>query len=332
MNQKKVLLLSIGAVALLAGILITLLFFGFNQDNSEDQTYTILSESSQPKSVQVTNQDGVFTMTENGENASGETNWIINEFPDVPLSNTYCQQLANMTQNLSATKLFDAQEDLSSYGLDQPQATVVAEFDKNSVTISIGDQNPSMTGYYCQVSDNPQIALVSNANIAPFLRGSYGYVDRTLIPYTSTDNEESASSQVQSCTITRSDLPEPVTAQRGEDGNLQITSPEGCSMDAETQTLMENAPFSLVAKNTVSVYPTQEQLTSFGLTEPQATVSYEIAGTSYTLQIGNSASTSQNAGDDSTSTTYYVMLEGRPVVYTLSINSLPWLTMSFTQG
>ena len=66
MNQKKVLLLSIGAVALLAGILITLLFFGFNQDNSEDQTYTILSESSQPKSVQVTNQDGVFTMTENG--------------------------------------------------------------------------------------------------------------------------------------------------------------------------------------------------------------------------------------------------------------------------
>lgn len=333
MNQKKVLLLSACAVVLLAGVLVVLLLLGFNQTDSQEETYSFLEQSSQPQSIQVTNEDETFTLRDNGEDAYGDTTWIIDEFPDIPLSNTYCQQLANLTQNLSATKLFDPQEDSSAYGLDQPKATIVAQFDDEAITISIGEQNPSMTGYYCQVSDNSKVALISNANAIPFLRGSLDYVDNTLIPYVSTDNEETAADQVESCTITRSDLPEPVTATRGDDGSLQIVSPQGYSMDQDTQTLMENAPFSLVAKSTEAVNPTEDQLTALGLSNPQCTVSYTINGETYTLKIGNTATTTQTSDSNSaTSATYYVMLDGRSVVYTLADSSLPWLTMTFHQG
>lgn len=331
MNQKKILLISSGIVAVLAGILIILLLLGFNNNSSEVESYTIISEPSAPQSIQVTNEGGSFTMIANGENESRETNWTINEYHDIPLSDTYCQQLANLSQNLSASKLFDAQQDISSYGLDEPKSTIVAQFNDKSITITIGDQNPSMTGYYCQVSGNPQIALLSNANASPFLRSSLDYVDRTLIPYSVSENESSAD-KVESCSITRYDLPETVVIQKGEDGSLQVVSPEGYTMDEDTKTLVENSPFSLSARTTAAVNPTEEQLDSFGLTTPQATVSYVIDGITYTLKIGNSASTTQSYDTETTSSTYYVILEGRPVVYTMSDYSLPWLTMTFAQS
>lgn len=331
MNQKKILLISAGIVAVLAGVLIILLLLGFNNNSSEVESYTIISEPSAPQSIQVTNECGTFTMIANGENESGETNWTINEYPDIPLSDTYCQQLANLSQNLSASKLFDAQQDVSSYGLDEPKSTIIVQFEDKSITITIGNQNPSMTGYYCQVSENPQIALLSNANASPFLRSSLDYVDRTLIPYSVSENESSAD-KVESCSITRSDLPETIVIQKGEDGSLQVVSPTGYTMDEDTKTLIETSPFSLSARTTAAVNPTEEQLASFGLTTPQTTVSYIIDGITYTLKIGNSASTSQSYDTETTSSTYYVMLEGRPVVYTMSDYSLPWLTMTFAQS
>ncbi|MBN1978521.1 MAG: DUF4340 domain-containing protein [Anaerolineae bacterium] len=77
--------------------------------------------------------------------------------------------LADAIANMVSTRALDS-ADLVVFGLDEPAATVTLGLQNGTtLTLEIGDQNPSLTDYYVQKEGDPRIHLVASTYIAGLL-------------------------------------------------------------------------------------------------------------------------------------------------------------------
>lgn len=333
-------------------LILLLVFFGFllydslHHPDSAQKTSTIsyIKEESAPASVTVENQTGQFVVVPNDENNSQNTGkWVIQGLEQAPQYKNKVETIAGNMQSLYVKKVFEPDNNLSVYGLQEPSAKVTADFGDKTNILYIGNQNPEKTGYYCKEEGNSQIALAEINEVNVYLSGVIGLIDTTISPYVSTtDKSGNSMPGVQQCVIKRSDLEESIQIDRQEDGNLQITSPIGKKLSDENSTLIKNAISPLVASSVQQVLPTEENLRAFGLLSPTAVITYKINGEELKLLVGSVSKMTQTSAnvlgkdqeqedEDNTSkeAEYYVMVEGRPVVYSAAQTSLPWLTMNF---
>lgn len=338
MKQKKQLLwISTGVVAVLLVILALFLYFGIGEASIESEKIPFIQQQEFPTSVKITNQGSEYDIVQNGQNEDGETAWSVAGYEQIPQYDLRTSEPAEQMKTLYAEKIFTPVEDLSAYGLDNPTATVIAFYpDGSSKTLKLGNENPDSTGRYAQLDEQQDIALISAGDAEVYMQTPDDYVDLTLVPYVqTTDDNGNELPGIESCTITRSDLTAPIVMNKGDDDKLQIVSPQGMQLSDENQTLMENSISSLTAQSVESVNPSEQELSDYGLAQPAVQVDYKINGEEYTLLIGNISKVTETVTEEDASSSvpeneYYVMVSGRPVVYSVMESSLPWVTVSFS--
>ena len=75
----------------------------------------------------------------------GTDTWTYDSDGAFPVDGDDLDAIAQLFESLEAQKVIDEPEELSSYGLDEPQRTVTAEGESGSVTILLGDTVDSYT-------------------------------------------------------------------------------------------------------------------------------------------------------------------------------------------
>jgi hypothetical protein len=119
--------------------------------------------------------------------------------------------LADTIANMASTRALDS-ADLVVFGLDEPTATVTLGLqDGTTLTLEIGDQNPSLTNYYVQKEGDSRVHLVAASTIG----GLLDLADNPPYPATPTplpsvvETPEASPEVTPTVSITETVTPEP---------------------------------------------------------------------------------------------------------------------------
>lgn len=323
-----------------------------DSDTTSDSGITIISTDAVVESIQVENKSGAFTIEpdenvlevsseEESDSISGEEDtrqWKIKELGSVTQYQSMYSDLAMLMTDLTADAELNEPQELSVYGLDSPQAKATANYDDGtSLTLLVGNLTPDETGYYCMVDGNDTIYILSSTNGEKFTWGILNYVDLQVTPTIETVTYTTESSEEETVTSSTLNI-ESITIQKRDESDVMITAANNLLVKDEVElnedisTTLQSAMSNITATAAVTVAPTQNQLESYGLTDPSARVSYTVSGKTYTLMIGNGieietdeSATVQVGGIGS----YYVMAEGTDVIFEVAADYLPWMDLDF---
>lgn len=257
-----------------------------------------------------------------------EGKWQVADYADFPLNQSSLSSLASAINDLTAVRSFDAAAPLSTYGLDKPVYTVSAADDAgNALKLLIGARYEDL--YYAMVEGGDRIYTISSTLA--------GYLKTDLLSMIVLDTIPSLSeSDIDVLRLTSGASSLTLDKHQNKDGTYtwfivegtaytaaeDYTLPEGAEKSAEKYVngavkALSSAKFASCA----AFSPTGEALTSYGLDNPQVTVTADYTKTSgtgldKTSESGTAVFEIGRALDDGTG--YYARLPG-----SLQINVLP---------
>lgn len=352
--NKKIRNLIIGGIVLvlLVGVLLLLKFLPSGEnpggDSSSETSYT--SESVQLfkkdkddiASLEVENAEGGFTILRQAEGVY--TIEALEGFDQ--LTSSYSTLVGNFASVSAMRMVEEAPGDLSKYGLSSPKTQVTVTYkDGTKNVLHIGDNLPTGNGRYAMLNDDAPVYALGSTVSGSLENTVLDYVSTTVIDaWTAPVSEDDSSSvaktspDIKRINIVGGSLTErlgdiPLTIVMGEDNEgmaqlgaststWRITSPVNASVHTEnTSAMMEAITNGVTATKVAAINPTEDQLAYFGFTEPYAKVEFTRDNDDFALTVGNYADGSS----------HYVMLEGRNVVYVVSDDSLPWITVDINK-
>ena len=271
-------------------------------------------------SVEVTNQAGGFTVS-----FDGKTIRVSDLDETIPLAESKLESMRSGMLSVHAEQKIEQVSSLSDFGLEQPRAVVTASYrDDSTYVLEIGADAPGGQGVYCKTDDD-SVYVFAEQTVSNFLGSLVDLVDTAVTQPPKTESGEAA--KIKQVTFTGQADAEPITIERKadeEDAALEtfrLVTPGHGSVDSEKEQVL-SALLNIRADQAAALNPADEQLESFGLKEPCAAVEfkYEENGTQQRCVLY--AGKSEGA-------TVYLMREGRPVVYAIASDRLPWLTMDY---
>ena len=355
-SKRQFLLIAVAVLLVLTGLMTWLLLSSPKEQlasstGSTDTSLMILQTDQDVTSIDISNPSGSYSILPADDTTEEDPKWKIDSLQDAPQYQSKYNDLMEVMKELEAVQKLENLQELSVYGLDQPTKGTAHYADGTTKTILVGNAAPGGLNYYCKLEDQDDIYLVSGTTAEKFLRSTLDYVDLSLTStvetttYTTSSSDDTSSSttsstlNISNITIQRKDLASPVVFTNQDNQLVQNGEP----VDDVLSSQLESAISSITASSTVAVSPTSAQRSEYGFDDPKATVSYTVSGTTYSFTIGNGLTEAelpeQETDEDSHSSSstssssitpikaYYVMMEGRDVVYIVSKDSLPWLTM-----
>ena len=351
--NKKIRNLIIGGIVLvlLIGVLLLLKFLpsgnGEGEESSET-SYTSTSvqlfsrEKDDITSLEVQNAAGGFTILREAEGVY--TIEALDGFDQ--LTSSYSSLMGTFAA-VSATRMVEeAPSDLSKYGLSDPATEVIITYkDGTKNVLYVGDKLPTGEGRYVTLNDEAPVYSLGSTASASLENSILNYVNTTVIEAWVAPTDESNSSAVaktapdiKQINITGGSLTEklgdtPLTIVMGETNTdlegyglsgstWRITSPVSADLHSENTTTIRDAVTNgVTASSVAAVNPTAEQLTEFGFDTPYAKVEFTRDNDDFALTVGANADGSS----------HYVMLDGRDVVYVVSDESIPWITVDINK-
>lgn len=271
-------------------------------------------------SVEVTNQVGGFRVS-----FDGETIRVSDLDETIPLAESKLESMRSGMLSVHAEQKIEQVSDLSDFGLEQPRAVVTASYhDGSTFAFEIGADAPGGQGVYCKTDDD-SVYVFAEQTVSKFLGSLVDLVDTAVTKPPKTESGEPA--KIKQVTFTGQTDAEPITIERKADEKdaaletFRLVTPGQGSVDYEKEQVIADL-LSIRADQATALNPTDEQLIHFGLKEPTAVVEfvYDENGTQQkcVLYAGKSEGT-----------VVYLMREGRPVVYAVASDRLPWLTMNY---
>ena len=103
------------------------------------------------------------------------------EDPDCPIDQSYPENMAYALEKITSDRTIEAPEDLSEYGLDEPQCTVDIAAGEDSYQLLIGDETTLDGLLYLSTGDG-NVYLVSSGLLSAFSYGLYDIIDMEDIP------------------------------------------------------------------------------------------------------------------------------------------------------
>ena len=216
--------------------------------------------------------------------------------------------------------------DLDEYGLTEPQAIFTIEFkDGGTVSLQLGNQTVKKNGYYLLQKETQTVYIVENVYQTIAGYGAYDYIDPILaqIPQEQqfTISELSLSDWRTGETITVA-LKSDSSANQTSVYSYMVTYPEVYdASDDKLRAFIFNYLTDFQAESIYSLDLSAENLANLGLAEP-----------TYTLEIDDVLS--GNLRFDFTRLedgTVLVLMEGRPVIYQVAEENVPYLGMTLDQ-
>lgn len=358
LNKKTIRLIVGGGILLVLAVALVLLLLLLPKEEGEANTSSggtssdtsvklVEQEQADVQSIHVKNSMGEYDIV-----LSGESEWKIEALDGFEQESSMYSLAAGEIAALSADKiLYETQEELEKYGLDNPETVVTAAFkDGSTVQMNIGSEVPT-GGNYMTIEGKDPIYIYSGKS----------YFDYKLTDFVSTTVFDIESSETTSSTesgsttteetqyvdrmeITRTDLSKPIIFSKYEEGTdedniyiggtYRMTSPSDIFVDDSKIGTTVTGFMDLYAQGVEILNPTQAQIKERGLDNPAATVRVTFEGKTYTLKIGNAITCeatddpdSLESGHQHQTVGYNVMRDGTDIIYNVSESSLPWLTL-----
>lgn len=335
--------LLIGSVVLMVLVVALVVLAVTSMNDGEGETSSDISTTSvvlfkhdadDVLSIDVTNATGNYRVKR-----LGTSKWAVEDLVDYSIDTSATSSIANSAASVTAADTVEQEaEDLSKYGLTQPQATVkVAINDAENTTheFLVGNAAPTGNQYYVCLKGEKTVYVVRQSYLNDFLVVKYSFIGKGLVPAYPQD----AMPTVNELIIERENMDKPIILsyvpvgddEKGVFSEHVLKSPVDAILDVGKTTNTIYGMFGLTAKEAIMPAPTTEQLAEYGLDTPFCTVKLTSGQQFYELKIGNTitVTTEGKEGEPSITTTtgYYAMLEGIDVVYAIAPESLPWVTI-----
>lgn len=354
-KSRKTLFIIIGAVVLIAALIVLLIVLRSHPNTTSDEIHESaeltldvnadgvheasvgLDENGQLKNdgagtllqyatadikqIDVENEHGTFTVI--SDTPEGEaTVYTIKGFEDYDLQSGVADEIATHSATIEFSRVIKVGADPADYGLDHPRATVKVQYkDDTSAVIRIGNEAAGEAGTYMSFGTSDTVYLISSETIE-----SYLYSVNGLISLTITDtNEDSENAQFSSLTISGTHFDKSITLATNKDDAISasylVTSPVSTIANAIEASDIAGNIRGLYAESVVCVNPSADQLASYGLSEPYATVKASYPDTDITLHA--------SAPDDSGIVNIYN--PDKNVIYTIQLAAVCWAKTSLDQ-
>ena len=198
------------------------------------------------------------------------------EDPDCPIDQSYPENMAYALEEITSDRTIEAPEDLSEYGLDEPQCTIDITAGEDSYQLLIGDETTLDGLLYLSTGDG-NVYLVSSGLLSAFSYGLYDIIDMETIP---------SITDVSSFTISRaSDSLELVYL---EDSGLAYSSEyvwflqdgeDSLTLDTDGVEELLGSVTGLSWDSCVSYNAAEDDLAAYGLDAPAVTVTINYTET-----------------------------------------------------
>lgn len=302
-------------------------------DEEADPTRLIDVEAADITSVVVDNQYGGFTLE---RPASGKSEWNIKELTGLDQISSYKSDIATDLSQLESYKTVEENaEDLSKYGLAEPEATFTVHFaDGTERTFLIGDiATKNRYRYFCE-KDSKTVYMVVKSIFNNIIDRKEEFVNKFLI------EDSSGTDPYGELRVKRKDLGyEMVFVQdESEDESLisaqVMTEPIFANLNISVSAKITHGLYGLTASRCEKIFPTEEDFGTYGLDDPQCTVTFKGEGYDYELRIGNEIhATDENGKEIDEIAAYYCYVTGvdnRDCIWQIDAESL--LYASFMPG
>lgn len=208
-----------------------------------------------------TNDSGTFSFTK-------DKTWVYDDDNAFPVDEEKINDLLEQFASFAAAFAIDDVEDYAQYGLDEPICTICITAGEESYTVELGDFSKMDEQRYVSIGDG-KAYLVSHDPLDEFdavLRDMI--LDDTIPEFDTAEQIEFSGS-------------ENYTILRDEDGKSicadDIYFTDGQPLDTDNVDTVLSAIQSLSLTNYVSYNVTDEELTTFGLDDPELTVKMEYS-------------------------------------------------------
>ena len=208
-----------------------------------------------------TNESGKFSFTK-------DETWVYDDDNAFPVDEEKINDLLEQFTSFAAAFSIDDVEDYAQYGLDEPICTIHITAGEESYTVELGDFSKMDEQRYVSIGDG-KVYLVSHDPLDEFdsvLRDMI--LDDTIPEFDTAEQIEFSGN-------------ENYTIIRDEDGKSicadDIYFTDGQPLDTDNVDTVLSAIQSLSLTNYVSYNVTDEELTTFGLDDPELTVKMEYS-------------------------------------------------------
>lgn len=208
-----------------------------------------------------TNDSGTFSFTK-------DEAWVYDDDNAFPVDEEKINDLLEQFTSFAAAFAIDDVEDYAQYGLDEPICTIRITAGEESYTVELGDFSKMDEQRYISIGDG-RAYLVSHDPLDEFdavLRDMI--LDDTIPEFDTAEQIEFSGS-------------ENYTILRDEDGKSicadDIYFTDGQPLDTDNVDTLLSAIQSLSLTNYVSYNVTDEELTTFGLDDPELTIEMEYS-------------------------------------------------------
>lgn len=302
-QQKQLLGVGIALAAVLLLLAAVLLYDAWEQKKTEDEEeaakiYVSLAEDAE--TLAFTDTDGLALSF----SKSGDT-WVYDADSTFPLDADAISTLADEVNGLTAEDGFTPEEELSSYGLDEPTYSLaVTDSDGTEKTLLIGGLTSDSSYYYAKVDGEDTVYIIGTTIPTSLATTLYGLAETPTIANLTTDNLTSAVLSGAGGETTLGVIDVEVTSEDSESGDASSgTEPEVTveqhwtvnGTDVDGDDFMDDLASDLkgiTLDGLAAFNPTADELAGYGLEEPVATLtaSYtdsDDAAATVTLTIGS---------------------------------------------
>lgn len=166
-KQKKQLILLILLFVMAVTVFAIVSNMAGEEDSEEVETYIVTNlEAEAVNKLTFTNETGTYILTKQ------DGIWSYEGDKTLDLDEEAVQTIVGKVANLTSENCMKQIEDLSLYGLDEPEITILVSDGTESYTLFIGDYNDvTYTQYLCLESDMETVYTTTSYQIAPFKSG-----------------------------------------------------------------------------------------------------------------------------------------------------------------
>lgn len=315
-GKKLILLLAILLVAVGGYLVVSKI--AANQDKEDEGIIAFAIDSADVTKISWTYLDNDISLIYDRSNEK----WRYEADDSFPVDETYPKNMLTKLASVTADRKLTDVTDFSEYGLDDPTVVIsIVDSHGGTTKFTIGDQNASTSNYYMRINDESNVYLVGETFLQAFSYKLYDIVAMDEIPYISSPSQITVQTGDKTNTLVKLD----------EDERLKYTYTSRYAwyykqsesnfkpIDGDMAEDVITAIAGLAWKSCADYNATDEELETYGLKNPYATVTANYTNTSssdggtqetpstFTLMIGNK-----------TEDSYYAKLPDSNMVYLIT--------------
>ena len=218
--------------------------------------------------------------------------WTWDSEPDFPLDDTNVKSILTILETLKPQQTLDLPEDLSAYGLEDPQISMTATTpDGTALTVSMGNTTTDGNSYYAAISSDPKhIFIIANTLYLAMQKPIYEMCVLPELPQLTEDAMTSI--EIEGPSHEDGTRPATVLTAAASDGGDVSWRSGGANVTdtAEVRALMEDLS-ALRVSQCVDFKPSDDAASFCGFDDPSVlTVNYKTssgAAETFALYIGN---------------------------------------------